>query len=92
MTNTTHKSASQSLIGIKVLIMTLSLAGTLFGWVVLAAGQVRDAVWNQPVPTTNVPSSVTAPRQTPSVQQPQSPALRSVTGNFQPRARTRSSR
>jgi hypothetical protein len=97
MTSTTRKPASQSLIGIKMLIVAVSLSGTLFGWAVLAAGQIRDALLNQTTPAVVQPSSNNNPTQSTTrntqPQQPQqSPVLRPVTGQFQPSARSRSSR
>ena len=97
MINQTRKPASQSLIGIKMLIVAVSLSGTLLGWAVLAAGQIRDALLNPTAPAVVQPSTNNNPaqsttRNTQQQQQPQSPVLRPVTGQFQPSARSRSSR
>ena len=97
MNSTTRKPASQSLVGIKMLIIAVSLSGTLFGWAVLAAGQVRDALLNQTAPavvqpSTNNNTTQSTTRSTQQQQQQQSPVLRPVTGQFQPSARSRSSR
>jgi hypothetical protein len=98
MTSTTRKPASQSLIGIKMLIIAVSLSGTLFGWAVLAAGQIRDALLNQTAPAVVQPSTnnnnptQSTTRSTQPQQQQQLPVLRPITGQFQPSARSRSSR
>lgn len=104
MTNHMRKPASQSLIGVKLLIIAISLSGTLFGWAVLAAGQVRDALLNRTIVTNDAVSaplgtsnssvtspSITLPQTAPSVQQP-STTLPRVSGQFRPNARSRSSR
>jgi hypothetical protein len=84
MINPARKSASASLVGIKMLIIAASLAGTLFGWAILAAGQVKSAV-------TTPPTAIVQPSHAPNGSQVP-PALRQVNGPFQPIGRTRSSR
>lgn len=98
MTSQTRKPASQSLVGIKIFVIAASLAGSLFGWAVLAAGQMREAMANNTTspavvqPSTN---NMTTQQQTiPSIQQ-QPKALPTVApsaGQFRPSARSRSSR
>jgi hypothetical protein len=102
MTNP-RKPASQSLVGIKIFVIAASLAGSLFGWAVLAAGQVRDAMASNVSgsaavqPSTN--NTTTQQKTVPSVQQPQqsqqpkvAPTVAPSAGQFRPAARSRSSR
>ncbi|MBI5301659.1 MAG: hypothetical protein HY868_05950 [Chloroflexi bacterium] len=90
--------------GIKALMIAASFAGTLGGWAVLAADQVVSSPTLQPAtargeaaqpaqpaqPTQVAPQQQTAPTNPQSVQPPSS--SRQTPNNFQPRARTRSSR
>lgn len=93
MTSSTRKPASQSLIGIKMFVIAASLSGTLFGWAVLAVGQLSNGLANQSSPIFTQSGTTNNPVQnsTRNTQQ-QSPVLRSVSGPFQPVARSRSSR
>lgn len=99
MTSQTRKPASQSLVGIKIFVIATSLAGSLFGWAVLAAGQMREAMAsNTASPAVVQPSinNTTTQQQTvPSIQQQQPKVLPTVApsaGQFRPAARSRSSR
>lgn len=95
MTNSPRK-ASSGLVGIKVLIIVMSLVGTICGWTLLAANQVRETLMTQTAPRSQ--SVQTAPQAQPTQiapnnsQQNQPPALRQVPGSSRPNARTRSSR
>jgi hypothetical protein len=83
MTNQTRKP-SQGFIGIKALIIVMSMVGTICGWTLLAANQVRETLTTQAAPAIQA-----APN---NLQQNQPSTLRQVSGTSRPAARTRSSR
>lgn len=95
MTSSPRKSSS-GLVGIKVLIIVMSLVGTICGWTLLAANQVRETLTNNAA--SRPQSAQTAPQIQPTQIAPnnsqlnQPPALRQVPGSSRPNARTRSSR
>jgi hypothetical protein len=85
-------SARKSGTGIKALIMAASLAATLGGWGILAAGQVAAATAMQPSPLIAQSGSTTIQNNSPVTNQP---TLRQSTLPTSPQrsfARTRSSR
>ena len=97
MTNPPRRS-TERLIGVKVLIITASLVGTIGGWALLAANQVGETLNARPAaPQTQ--SAQIAPQAQPTQIAPNSPqqnqpatTLRQVPGTTRPNARTRSSR